>query len=91
MANEFPTSPEVLAEASAFSLNDLALMSPSEMSPAAELAYINELRAYRERYERALGTAGAKRTKLGATKSAGPTAKVILDGAFGVDGGDVEF
>jgi len=89
MANEFPTSPEVLAEASAFSLSDLALMSPEEMSPAAELAYIEELRQYRERYERALG-AKPQRAKVG-TKSAGPTAKVILDGAFGVESSDVEF
>ena len=88
MANEFPTSPEVLAEASAFSLSDLSLMSPEEMSPAAELAYIAELRAYRERYERALGAKPA-RAKAGA--KAAPTAKVILDGAFGASESDVEF
>ena len=89
MVNEFPTSPEVLAEASPFSLSDLSLMSPEEMSPAAELAYIAELRAYRERYERALG-AKPTRAKAGA-KSAAPTAKVILDGAFGASESDVEF
>lgn len=88
MANEFPTSPEVLAEASAFSLSDLSLMSPEEMSPAAELAYIEELRQYRERYERALGAKPAKATTR---RAAGPTAKVILNGAFGADASDVEF
>ena len=88
MANEFPTSPEVLAEALPFSLAELSLMSPEEMSPAAELAYIEELRQYRERYERALGAKPA-RAKSGAKAS--PTAKVILDGAFSADSSDVEF
>ena len=88
MANEFPTSPEVLAEASPFSLAEWSLMSPEEMSPAAELAYIEELRQYRERYERALG-AKLARAKPGA--KAAPTAKVILDGAFSADSSDVEF
>ena len=87
MANEFPTSPEVLAEASPCSLSDLALMSPEEMSPAAELAYIEELRRYRERYERAIGTKPQR-----AKASAKVTTKVILDGAFDrVGGSDVEF
>jgi hypothetical protein len=90
MVNEFPTYPQVLAEASPMSLSDLALMSPDEMSPEAELAYIAELRAYRERYERAMGAPKAR--ALGGTKA--KAASVILDGAFG--GGadassDVEF
>ena len=89
MANEFPTSPEVLAEASPFSLSDLSLMSPEEMTPAAELAYITELRAYRERYERALGAKPAR--GRAAPKATSPTAKVILDGAFGAESGEVEF
>jgi hypothetical protein len=90
MTNEFPTFPSVLAEATQFSLSDLALMSPEEMSPAAELAYIEELRAYRERYERALG-AKPQRAKAGSKSAAGPTAKVILDGAYGTNETDVEF
>jgi len=89
MANEFPTYPQVLAEASPMSLSDLALMSPDEMSPEAELAYIAELRAYRERYERAMGAKPAR-----AKSTSSKPASVILDGAFG--GGadatsDVEF
>ena len=80
--NPFPTSPEVLAEASPWSLSDLALMSPEEMSPAAELAYIAELRAYRERYERALGAGATKRQSGTAAKApkARPTAAAMLDG-----------
>ena len=84
MTNPFPTSPEVLAEASPWSLSDLALMSPDEMSPAAELAYIAELRAYRERYERALGAGATKRGAGGAAKGArsakGGVIAAILDG-----------
>ena len=91
MANEFPTSPEVLAEASQWSLNDLALMSPEEMSPEAELAYIAELRAYRERYERALGQGAPKRT-AGAKAKASPAAiaRVILDGPLGGAAADTD-
>ena len=90
MANEFPTSPEVLAEASQWSLNDLALMSPEEMTPPAELAYIEELRAYRVRYERALGQ-GTKRSAGVAAKA--KVSKVTLDGPYlGVQpDSDVEF
>jgi hypothetical protein len=91
MPNDFPTFPGVLAEATAFSLNDLALMSPEEMTPAAELAYIEELRAYRERYERALGAKPTRGATKGAKGAVGPTAKVILDGAYGAETGDVEF
>lgn len=93
MPNEFPISPEVLAEAGAYSLNDLSIMNVEEMSPAAEIAYIEELRAYRERYERALGQTGSKRG-AGSTAKKGNArasiAKVILDGPIG-DTTDVEF
>ena len=85
MANEFPTSPEVLGEASAFSLSDLALMSPAEMGPSAEMAYINELRAYRERYERALGAKGVRAKPGASTKAAPKTSLALLDVAFGDD------
>ena len=80
--NPFPTSPEVLAEASPWSLSDLALMSPEEMSPAAELAYIAELRAYRERYERALGQGATKRQSGASAKApkGRPSAAAMLDG-----------
>lgn len=90
MANEFPTFPGALREASAWSLNDLALLAPEEMSPEAELAYIGELRAYRERYERALG-AGAGAKPRGTKAKA---ASVILDGAYAPGSSpdsDVEF
>ena len=91
MTNPFPTSPDILAEASPYSLSELALMSPDEMSPAAELAYIAELRAYRERYERALGAGATKRAAGTGAKRAAPSAKLILDGpTLGADS-DVEF
>ena len=85
--NPFPTSPEVLAEASPWSLSDLALMSPEEMTPAAELAYIAELRAYRERYERALGQGATKRQSGAAAKmiSRRPSAAAMLDGPGAAD------
>jgi len=90
MANEFPTFPGVLGEAVPWSLNDLAIMNPEEMSPEAELAYIGELRAYRERYERALGQGTPKRA-AGPKAKAAPTARVILDGPSAADTSDVEF
>ena len=85
--NLFTTSPEVLAEASPWSLSDLALMSPEEMSPAAELAYIAELRSYRSRYERALGAGATTRGAGGAAKAtkARPTAAAMLDGPTAAD------
>lgn len=85
MANEFPTSPEVLAEASPWSLSDLALMSPEEMSPSAELAYIEELRAYRERYERALGAKAPRAKPGGAKPSASKVVTAILNTASDSD------
>ena len=88
MANGFPTSPEVLAEASPYSLNDLAIMHPDELSPEAELAYIEHLRTYRERYERALGTK-ASVAKVARTPKAKAAAVLLgpLGGAeaFGTD------
>lgn len=75
MANDFPTSPAVLSEASPYSLNDLAIMSPGEMSPGAELAYIEHLRSRREQYEKALGTTRASATR--ATKPAARVAAVL--------------
>jgi len=86
MVNEFPTFPGLLNEVHPWSLSDLALMSPEEMSPEAELAYINELRAYRERYERAIGQGAPKRTAAKTSKSA---AQQVIDGA--IDASDVEF
>ena len=84
MTNEFPTSPEVLAEASPVSLAALALMSPEEMGSTGEMAYIRALQELRERYERALGAGRAKPAKgvaSGARSAA--AAKVVLGGAFG--------
>ena len=91
--NPFPTSPEVLAEASPWSLSDLALMSPEEMSPAAELAYIAELRAYRERYERALGAGATKRQSGASAKGAKarPSVAAVLDGPTLGSTDEVEF
>lgn len=86
MANEFPTAPEVLADATPYSLNDLAIMSPEEMPPEAELAYINLLREQRERYERALGQKATK-----AKTAASPKAKVaaVLAGPADADAEDL--
>lgn len=72
MPPELPTFPTILAEVGRFSINDLAIMSPGEMSPEAELAYIAELRAYRERYEKALGV-----RKEGRATKGSKTAKVL--------------
>jgi hypothetical protein len=84
MPPELPTFPTILAEAGRFSINDLAIMSPGEMSPEAELAYIAELRAYRERYERALGV-----KKEGRATKGSKTAKV-LNVTFEDGGGEGE-
>jgi len=70
MPNELPTSPEVLAEATPYSLSELSIMSPGEMSPEAELAYVAHLRELRERYEKALGAKPPRTAKAPATTKA---------------------
>jgi len=95
MTNEFPTSPEVLAEASPVSLAALALMSPEEMGPTGEMAYIRALQELRERYERALGAGRAKPAKgagsgSGSGARSAAAAKVVLGGAFGEASTDEE-
>jgi len=94
MTNEFPTSPEVLAEASPVSLAALALMSPEEMGPTGEM-----LQELRERYERALGAGRAKPAKgagsgsgsgSGSGARSAAAAKVVLGGAFGEASTDEE-
>ena len=95
MTNEFPTSPEVLAEASPVSLAALALMSPEEMGSTGEMAYIRALQELRERYERALGAGRAKPAKgagsgSGSGARSAAAAKVVLGGAFGEASTDEE-
>ena len=89
MANEFPTSPEVLAEASPYSLNDLAIMSPEELSPEAELAYIALLREQRERYERALGVKAAAPKRTAKAKVAAVLAGGVELSGDAADGEDL--
>ena len=86
MPPELPTFPTILAEVGRFSINDLAIMSPGEMSPEAELAYIAELRAYRERYEKALGV----RKEGRATKGSKATPTKVLNVTFEGGEGDGE-
>jgi hypothetical protein len=93
MPNDLPTSPEVLAEATHWSINDLAIMSPKEMSPEAELTYVEHLRELAARYERALGVAKAKpAAKAKASSSPKGTASApslaILDVDTSGEGGD---
>lgn len=89
MVNEFPTFPGVLAEASASSLNDLAVMNPEEMSPADELAYIGHLREMRVRYERALGAPRAPKARGKAASAKDPKGLLSVDlGASNEGDGD---
>ena len=66
-------------------------MSPGEMGPSAEMAYINELRAYRECYERALGAKGVRAKSAAGTKASPKTSLASLDVAFGDDASDGGF
>ena len=84
-----PTSPEVLAEATPYSLNDLAIMSPAEMSPEAELAYIAHLRKLAEAYDRALGAKPARRPASPAKAKAIVTAVLDPTAAAAFDGEDL--
>ena len=86
MPPELPTFPTILAEAGRFSINDLAIMSPGEMSPEAEQAYIAELRAYRERYEKALGVKKEGRECLGVSRCLRPATGMRKKGCGGCGG-----